>query len=643
MIRWLPVLLCLTPTPTQDSALPPALERDVRAATVGDENRIGYTPEELGGWRYRARLPLFDAWIEDAFRFERTAHGIGMRFAAARGPAQLVAEGWTAGGFELAPAEELEVVLGEASEDAGAAAEALWDFVGEAPPREALAEAVAGLPESASAPIARFLGVLPRCVDAWTRAVESVEPGALSAPERALRYFDAGAETEVARLLDREFDRAWAGRAAVDFVAAVEALAGELAPLRFSARTPDVVLPTPYGDVFFGSGGKSEHGPTPRLLLVDVSGHDRYLPGTACAQGPQTFSAVIDLRGNDTFEADGTPTGAGAGSGLLGVGVLVDCRGDDHYSTERFGAGLGAFGAGVLYDLEGDDRYVGSQHCQALGLAGVGLVLDEDGDDHYELFTYGQGLGCPLGAGLLIDLGGDDEYTARDDELRSPSPQTGEHNVSMAQGCGYGYRDDGRGRDASGGFGLLLDHAGNDVYRGAVFAQAIGYWYGVGMLFDLEGADSYEAVWYGQSASAHFALSYLFDAQGKDRYRTTMSQSLGNGRDFSISVFHDAHGDDDYFAPDRSLGCGDVNGVGLFLDGDGTDRYRFKGEVNGGRASFGPGDPSPGREDPPTVGIFLDLGKDGDDYGRLGLTNDGRWVSEGRLPGMRGIAIDDGP
>ena len=130
--------------------------------------------------------------------------------------------------------------------------------------------------------------------------------------------------------------------------------------------------------------------------------------------------------------------------------------------------------------------------------------------------------------------------------------------------------------------------------------------------------------------------------EGNDRYRTSMSQSLGNGRDLSISVFHDARGDDDYFAPDRSLGCGDLDGTGLVIDADGADRYRFQTKVNGGHASFGLADPGPLREKLATVGIFLDLGADLDDYGRKELSNGARWTSGGRFEGMKAIGIDDG-
>jgi hypothetical protein len=212
----------------------------------------------------------------------------------------------------------------------------------------------------------------------------------------------------------------------------------------------------------------------------------------------------------------------------------------------------------------------------------------------------------------------------------------------MAQGVGYGLRDDENERYVSGGFGMLLDREGDDAYQGGVFAQAAGYWYGFGMLLDLEGDDTYRAVYYGQSASAHFALSYLLDAEGNDDYRTDLSQSLGNGRDLSISIFRDEEGDDRYFAPDRSLGCGDLNGIGLFLDRDGRDEYAFHTLVNGGALSFGLENPPESRRRIQTAGLFLDLGRDPDRYGREGLANGESWRGEGPHEGMKCFGMDDG-
>lgn len=627
-------------------AIPPEVVDEVRKATVGENQPLGFSANDLLLYRYRCRMPAFFELIEDTFHFEEASRELGNRFVTAPGVAELLEEAWVAGGFEIAPAEELVLPEGDPREALEIALDEVWASEGETLPDDFSIETLEAIPERAALPLARFLAAIPFCADAWARAVEGISVDSYEElGTAALRYHEVGADAEALRLIEQEFDRAWGGRAAVEFVRAAERLAAELDAARVLAgvKNNHVRLPTPHGDVRFGDRGKTEHGAEPLLLLVDLVGDDRYLPGSACGSGAHPFCAVIDLRGDDEYLANGEPGGAGAGAGVGGIGIVIDRRGDDRWLAEQYGAGFGIVGAGIVHDVRGNDRYVGDHLCQAVGLCGVGLLLDEEGKDEYEIFCYGQGLGQPLGAGVLVDRSGDDRYVARDDEIRYPSAQTKEHNSSMAQGAGYGLRDDANQRWVSGGVGLLLDHEGDDSYAGGVFAQAVGYWYGLGLLFDLDGDDTYSAVWYGQSASAHFALSYLLDVEGDDRYTTTMSQSLGNGRDLSMSVFRDERGDDHYFGPDRSLGCGDIVGVGLFLDSDGRDHYELKTKANVGYPAFAEKDHPEWRFELPTVGVFLDLGRDKDEYGRESLADGERWTDEGQYPGTSGIGIDDGP
>ncbi len=599
-------------------AIPPEVVDEVREATVGEDQPLGFSESDLMLYRFRCRMPAFYELIEDTFHFEEASRELGNRFVTAAGVAELLEEAWVAGGFEIAPAEEIALAEGDPREALEIALDEVWAAEGGALPVDFSIETLDQIPERAALPLARFLSVIPDCADAWARAVEAISVDSYEElGTAALRYHEVGADADALRLIEQEFDRAWGGRAAVEFVRAAERLAAELDSARLSTGVKNVRLPTPHGDVRFGDRGKTEHGAEPLLLLVDVAGDDRYLPGSACGSGAHPFCAVIDLRGDDEYAANGEPGGAGAGAGVGGIGIVIDVR--------------------------GNDRYAGDHLCQAVGLCGVGLLLDEEGKDEYELFCYGQGLGQPLGAGVLVDRSGDDRYVARDDEIRYPSAQTKEHNSSMAQGAGYGLRDDAHQRYVSGGVGLLLDHEGDDSYAGGVFAQAVGYWYGLGLLFDLDGDDTYLAAWYGQSASAHFALSYLLDVEGDDRYTTTLSQSLGNGRDLSISVFRDERGNDHYFGPDRSLGCGDIVGVGLFLDSDGRDRYELKTKANVGYPAFAEKGHPQWRLELPTVGVFLDLGGDQDEYGREGFSDGERWSEEGQYPGTSGIGIDDGP
>jgi len=613
-------LLALTciPHPTaQDGDIEQRVEAQVRSAVGAESGMIGYAKAELRQRAAHGLAPVFEDWASDAFAFERGARVQGESLGAARSMEALFEEAWCAAGFEVAASVEQ---LSPASP----------------------AELPHSLPDDAARALAEFLATMPANSRSWMKAIEGIPSTEEALGARAMRYFSGGSTAEVRALLDG-FDRAEAGRAGLGFVAATERLARELARVEFPTDFEEVRVSTAFGDIRIGCMGDSEHAPEDLLLLVDLTGDDRYLPGTARAGDDLPFCAVIDLSGRDVYSSKNDPALAGAGAGIAGNGILIDLAGDDRYEVESLGAGFAAMGSGVLHDVAGDDVYVGTQTCQAVGFAGVGVIFDEAGNDRYELFTYGQGLGHPLGCGLISDLSGDDLYLARDDELRSPSPQTAEHNVSMAQGCGLGWRDDGGERSGAGGIGIVLDHSGDDTYRGGVFAQATAYWYGIGMLLDLDGADTYEAVYYGQSACAHFALTYFRDVRGDDHYKTTLSQALGNGRDFSLAIFRDDAGSDSYFAPDRSLGCGDLNGTGLFVDLDGEDAYEFQTAVNGANTNFPGAEASEIRQNAATVGIFLDLGGDADEYGREGLTNDGTWNSTGHFRGMKAFGLDDGP
>jgi hypothetical protein len=234
--------------------------------------------------------------------------------------------------------------------------------------------------------------------------------------------------------------------------------------------------------------------------------------------------------------------------------------------------------------------------------------------------------------GALVDGAGNDTYTARDDEIVNPSPQSKKHNSSLAQGCGFGRRADmSDGHSVSGGIGLLIDVKGDDRYSGGVMAQAHGYWYGTGVLIDFEGDDRYRAAWYGQSTSAHFGLSYMRDVSGDDTYFTEISQNLGNGRDLSMSLFEDDEGDDTYAVVDRGAGCGDINGIGIFLDLGGNDTYNVNARVSMGCGNFHAWN-SLLRREIFTIGFFVDGG--GEDryvlkkknFGLEGMSDGKSWV-----------------
>ncbi len=237
-------------------------------------------------------------------------------------------------------------------------------------------------------------------------------------------------------------------------------------------------------------------------LAIDLGGDDTYLNGGgmgACLAGsvfaPRCVGVVVDLAGNDVHAPPpawncGSGT-CGQGTGVLGVGILVDAEGDDSYSsigilgartpacdlTAWCGSvaaqGAGGLGVGVLADLAGDDTYLAAFDAGAVGpdgleapeavtahgagLIGSGILWDAHGDDTYEMRIHstghlgevvpeqpgrlwsiiggsgsvGQGAGL-AGPGVLLDGGGDDRIVTKG----SPAPDAAIPSAAAPGGQG---------------------------------------------------------------------------------------------------------------------------------------------------------------------------------------------------------------
>jgi len=193
----------------------------------------------------------------------------------------------------------------------------------------------------------------------------------------------------------------------------------------------------------------------PVLVVIDLVGNDSYVATMPGAQGGAVLgvSMLLDLEGNDVYRA----RDVAQGSALGGVGILVDYAGNDVYVGIRRVQGQAVAGIGILIDRAGTDRYHAAMWAQGFGgPLGLGLLDDLAGQDHYSLGGlypnsfkpdtpgydgWGQGVGSGLrqvangGIGVLLDGGGDDLY---------------EYDY-MAQGGGYWF-----------GVGLARDFRGND-------------------------------------------------------------------------------------------------------------------------------------------------------------------------------------
>lgn len=405
-----------------------------------------------------------------------------------------------------------------------------------------------------------------------------------------------------------------------------------------------------------GEGGLYDPGAPgldgPYALLLDRGGNDHYrVPAGGNQSSRNLASVLIDLGGDDHYgypevpgpldgprlpsddggrytprntpDMDNGPFSTSErprqGGGRVGVAALIDLGGGrDEYRSLRLSQGSGVFGVGVLLDDGGDDRYVLEAAGQGAGAFGIGLLLDLGGDDHHFAYTSAQGFGYARGAGLAFDIEGADHWeldvgdpTLGGDPLYFNGQRPGRANTSLGQGFGFGRRADTTDRAfMSGGLGLLLDGGGPDVYRASIFAQGGGFWFGTGLLADRGGDDRYDGLWYTTGAGAHYALGLLFDWSGDDVYGAALPRinvTLGGAHDYTVAALIDEAGNDVYRGSRITLGAGNVNGIGLFVDNAGDDTYRPNSAYSLGSAglleSAEVGSP---RRLVPSIGLFID-------------------------------------
>ncbi len=346
---------------------------------------------------------------------------------------------------------------------------------------------------------------------------------------------------------------------------------------------------SPYGNVIIGGAGETVYSGR-FAIIIDLGGDDIYNCPAGGVDTTSLFSIAIDLSGNDLYISHQP---FAFGSAFLGTGILIDRKGNDFYQTQNYGIASGLLGCGLLWDKDGDDTYKGNAVTIGSGYLGQGILLDEKGEDTYIGNVFCQGFGFVGGLGLLLDIAGNDNYTAQGkypDRLRER-----EHNLSMAQGFGFGLRP-----WYSGGAGILLDLEGNDNYRAELFAQGSSYWYALGMLVDRDGVDNYQAYRYTQGCGTHMTVGCLIDDGKQNDSYLSYLVSQGCGHDLAIGVLNDRGGDDSYIISELSQGAGNANGIGMFIDEDGVDSYIVRtGNKVQGFGNF--------RREYGSLGLMLDL------------------------------------
>ncbi|MBC8144334.1 MAG: hypothetical protein H7X80_02045, partial [bacterium] len=233
-------------------------------------------------------------------------------------------------------------------------------------------------------------------------------------------------------------------------------------------------------------------------------------------------------------------------------------------------------------------------------------------------------------------------------------------SVAMSQGCGYGRRADiGDGHSLAGGYGVLVDGAGNDRYHATAWSQGCGYWWGAGFLEDLGGDDTYRNGKYSSGAAAHFAIGLQSDLSGNDRYNVAnsavMNQFQGHARDGSIGLSIDGDGNDRYHLVRNCGGSADLASIGMLWDRRGNDTFDITfapdtAQVGwtdtpalGTATSYPPANSF--RDDIDAIGMFLDSGGR-DTYNWTGPVhhtvqprNDARWIWR-RDPHSKGVGVD---
>jgi hypothetical protein len=201
--------------------------------------------------------------------------------------------------------------------------------------------------------------------------------------------------------------------------------------------------------------------------------------------------------------------------------------------------------AALEVDLGGDDVYLNNAGATSFDRP-VSVCLDLAGNDQYEApaSNYVQGFGF-MGVGMLVDLAGNDVYKAK----------------HFSQGVGIM------------GVGVLWDKAGDDTFSAHTFCQGAGM-FGLGMMLDNSGDDVYDCASNGQGSATTLGLGVLSDLEGNDKYRLACDSTkdamggipgYGQGGALSFRAY----------PWEKKLVA--YGGVGMLVDDKGNDEYVSKG------------------------------------------------------------------
>lgn len=208
----------------------------------------------------------------------------------------------------------------------------------------------------------------------------------------------------------------------------------------------------------------------------------------------------------------------------------------------------------IIIGSRGVDHYNGD----------IPFILEPGGNDVYN--NCGGALGIldsTFGLSLIVDVAGNDIY--RSDEIITIGASLGGCAL-MLDMEGDDYYNCSHYSIGSGymGFGLLIDQSGNDFYKGGIFSIGAAN-FGLGINIDLDGDDSYRTTSYGEGFGSTYGYGILADYQGSDIY-------YAGGRYFHTPLQPNSY---------KSLSQGFATGVrpdwgggiGFLYDGGGNDFY----------------------------------------------------------------------
>lgn len=414
--------------------------------------------------------------------------------------------------------------------------------------------------------------------------------------DRAFDKIDEAARKELAssapgllnleRWAERPVVRARQASMAIDYgslLAAADAIVAWTAagdPPKRDSGQPRVAIPAELagavkGDVLaveridgrwyiYGGFGLNEYDMTRIDVVIDPGGADLYhYPRN---ERPKV-QLVVDWAGDDRYS--GEDGAAGPASGLLGVSVVVDREGNDRYEGGACSGGAGLMGAGLILDQAGNDSYEGASWSLGAAKYGFGGIVDLGrGRDTYIAHEFSEGTGGPRGLGLLLDEAGNDLY-------RANALPEGHPAIFWGRSQGFGSTDFSTAFGAfdAGGIGILCDLDGHDRYEVGRFGQGMGFFYGLGLLYDRRGRDLYYGGPNSQGTSGHGGVGILADDAGDDTYQG----SIALAHDASVALLIDRSGSDSYQGEfvSPAVALAENQSIAWLIDLDGQDRYNI--------------------------------------------------------------------